>query len=74
MSDPLSLINDYLHSVLGYSENTMEKYILRIAQQKHMKSATLIAEELVDKLNLPGDNPKTAEISEKLFKHFQYDL
>jgi len=70
MSSRPHWIEDYLHAIIGYSEDAMEQCVVRMASQKGIKSHRDILEKLTDDLSLPRGHPKLEDFCVKLFNSY----
>lgn len=62
-------IGDYLHSILGYSEGTMEQYVVNLAKKNQMKTPSVLEQHLVEQLEFP-EGGQTTDFATKLFQVF----
>ena len=61
-----SWLSDSVHEILGYSENTIEQFIIRTARDKEMKTWQIINAQLIEKLDFP-DVENTSALSKRLY-------
>lgn len=61
-------VSDYLHEILGYSETSVEQYVVKLAKNQSITEPETIFERLIDQMDFPAEHPKLREFSRKLFE------
>lgn len=66
----MSWVSDFIHEILGYSESTVEQFVIKMAAKENMKTADDIKRTLVGELEFP-EVPQTSKMAERLFQEYQ---